>query len=72
MHRQTVRVKLPDLPQRIFHIFRRLPRQSGNQIHIDILKAEFPGQTKRLHHILHCMPSSYQIQCLLLHGLRID
>ena len=69
--RQAVGRKSLDLPERILHITDRLSGQSGDQVHIDIVKSQLPGQFKRRHGLLHRMPPPHQVQRLLLHGLWI-
>ena len=48
-----------------------LTRKSHDKIHIDIIKATFSCEQKCLFRFLYSMTASDNIQCFLIHGLRI-
>ena len=54
------------------HIIDILFRKSHDKIHIDVVKAKTSGQFKAFDRLVNGMMTSDNIQCLLLHRLRID
>ena len=54
------------------HILQILIWKPHDQIHVNIVKAQLSCKPEAFHGLLHRVMSSNDIQCLLLHGLRVD
>ena len=72
MHCQTLRSHFLDFPEGVAHILQRFARKPGDNIHIDILKTFRSGQLEGPTDIRRCMSPADDLQCFLVHGLRVD
>lgn len=46
--------------------------KSHDEVHVYVVKAQLTRELEALYRIVYRVVSSYYIECLLLHGLRID
>ena len=71
MNGQAVRGQLHDLLDGALYIRLQFSRQSQDQIHIDVVKADFSCQPVCRKYLFHAGFSADDVQRLLLHGLGI-
>ena len=72
MDRQGIRVQRLHFFQGMRHFFPVLARQTNDQIHVDVVETKVTRHAELLFNLLHRMMASDQIQCLLVHRLRVN
>ena len=72
VHRDAVRIQCQNLFQRVMKSFRRIVRQAGDQIHVDVLEAGSPCHAECLHRLCRSVLSADCFQHVILHSLRVD
>ena len=70
VHRHVLRVKRNDLFDCVTERLLRVTRQADNEVHIDIRKARFPREVKRIHSLLRRMAAADVFEYVVLQGLR--
>ena len=72
MHSDAVRCQGLHCLHGGLYILQSFLRQSDDEIHIDVVKANLTGKLETVHHILHCVAASDETQSILLHSLWVD
>ena len=72
MHGQAVRAQFADHVKRVRKHPVVLARQRGDHIHVDIVKAQFPGKMITVNRLLRGMRASNDAKRLVVHGLRVN
>ena len=72
VHRHVLRVKRNDLFDCVTERLIRVTRQADNEVHIDIRKARFPREVKRIHSLLRRVAAADVFEHVVLQGLRVD